>query len=63
MPRVRLFALGFLGLVVIAINSSATELQTFESTELEIGGQKFSVEIAKTYSQRQQGLVCSGHVR
>lgn len=56
-PRVRLFALGLLVSVLIAINSSATELQTFESTVLEIGGQEFSVEVAKNYDQRQQGLM------
>ena len=57
LPRVWLFALGLFGSVLIVINSSATELQTFETTLLEIAEQEFSVEIAKTYNQRQQGLM------
>ena len=57
LPRVWLFALGLLGSVLIVINSLATELQAFETTMLEIADQEFSVEIAKSYNQRQQGLM------
>jgi len=56
MPRSGLSAYGLLGLL-FAINSPASELQAFESTVLEINAQKFSVEMAKTYKQRQRGLM------
>ena len=56
-PRLRLFAIGLISAVLFAINSSATESQTFESVVLRVAGENFTVEIAKTYSQRQQGLM------